>query len=59
MTLETGDRLDCYEILGPLAAGGMGEVYRARDSELERDVAINVLPEFFDEWRYKGKRGKR
>ena len=45
MTLAAGDRLGPYEVLGPLGAGGMGEVYRARDSRLERDVAIKVLPE--------------
>ncbi len=45
MALSAGDRLGRYEVLGPLGAGGMGEVYRARDSELERDVAIKVLPE--------------
>ena len=45
MTLEAGSRLGPYEILGALGAGGMGEVYRARDSKLDREVAIKVLPE--------------
>jgi Tol biopolymer transport system component len=44
MSLAAGDRLGSYEILAPIGAGGMGEVYRARDSRLDRDVAIKVLP---------------
>src|ERR1700680_3544654 len=47
MTLAVGDRLGPYEILAPIGAGGMGEVYRARDTKLKRDVAIKVLPEAF------------
>jgi serine/threonine protein kinase len=45
MSLPPGTRLGPYEILAPIGAGGMGEVYRARDSKLDRDVAIKVLPE--------------
>ncbi|MGZ8830048.1 MAG: protein kinase domain-containing protein, partial [Thermoanaerobaculia bacterium] len=47
MNLEPGTRLGPYEILAPIGAGGMGEVYRARDSRLERMVAIKILPRQF------------
>jgi Protein kinase domain len=44
MTLAAGSKLGPYEILGQIGAGGMGEVYRARDTRLERTVAVKVLP---------------
>jgi len=49
MTLAAGTRLGPYEILGPLGAGGMGEVHRARDTRLDRTVAIKVLPSHLSE----------
>jgi eukaryotic-like serine/threonine-protein kinase len=47
MSLSPGTRLGPYEIVAPIGAGGMGEVYRARDTKLQRDVAIKVLPDLF------------
>src|SRR5437870_13057419 len=44
MSLSTGTKLGSYEIVSPLGAGGMGEVYRARDARLGREIAIKVLP---------------
>ena len=47
MRLSSGDNFGPYEILAPIGAGGMGEVYRARDKKLKRDVALKVLPAAF------------
>src|SRR5258706_13732502 len=47
MFLSPGDRLGPYEITAAIGAGGMGEVYRARDTQLNRDVALKILPDAF------------
>ena len=47
MSLTTGTRVGSYEVTSAIGSGGMGEVYRARDTALNRDVAIKVLPEAF------------
>ncbi len=45
MPLAAGTRLGAFEILAPLGKRGMGEVYRAKDAKLEREVAVKILPE--------------
>src|SRR6266511_3207500 len=47
MTISAGSKVGPYEVLSPLGAGGMGEVWRARDSRLSREVAVKVLPASF------------
>ena len=60
MALTSGTRLGPYEVLSPLGAGGMGEVWKARDPRLERDAAIKVLTASFSKdsdrlWRFEQK----
>jgi len=51
--MTAGEKLGHYEIIAPIGAGGMGEVYRARDPRLNRDVAIKLLPRYGDKARFQ------
>ena len=58
MALTSGTKLGPYEIIAQLGAGGMGEVYQARDTRLERTVAIKILPaQLSDYWLLEGSAG--
>ena len=59
MSLSSGTKLGAYEIVSPIGKGGMGEVYRARDTKLGREVAIKVLPEEFSQDEERVKRFER
>ncbi|MEE8549855.1 MAG: hypothetical protein V3T08_01200 [Gemmatimonadota bacterium] len=53
MALEPGARLGPYEVVSLLGNGGMGEVYQARETTLDRDVALKVLPDLFADRRFR------
>ncbi len=59
MALTNGFRLGPYEILAPIGAGGMGEVYRARDTRLDRTVAIKILPHHLSDDKTRRQRFER
>ena len=59
MALTSGTQLGSYAIVSPIGAGGMGEVYKARDTQLGREVAIKVLPEAFEQDRERLARFER
>jgi serine/threonine protein kinase len=59
MTLAAGTRIGSYEVVSALGAGGMGEVYRARDTRLDREVAIKIVHESFATDPYRLKRFER
>src|SRR5438105_2422817 len=59
MSLASGSRLGPYEVIAPLGTGGMGEVYRARDTKLGREVAIKILPSAFSSDRERRARFER
>ena len=53
MALEPGTTLGVYEVLSAIGAGGMGEVYKARDTKLDRDVALKALSDVFADRRFR------
>ena len=59
MSLATGVKVGSYEIIAPLGAGGMGEVYRARDTKLKREIALKLPEAFARDWRARDTARKR